>query len=498
MPPKVAVVGGGLSGLTVAFSLGQALPDAKITLYEASPILGGVIQSERVSTPSGDFVLDHGADMFATDPPAAIGLCRELGLESRLLVPREDLAGAMIVRNDKLQRIPEGFVLARATRSWPILTSSLLSPLGKLRFLLERWRPQSAATRDPDGDADESVASFVRHRMGREVLERLAGPLVAGIYTADVERLSTRATLGPIAAMVSRHGSLAAAARQRRDSTSDRSSAGARYQRFRGLPGGTGELIEGLEASLETNSSVTLRRSCPVASLESLSSATWRVATEKSDEEFDELVIATPPSVSAKLLGSISQQHLDDEAIAAIETASQELGSIESSSAAIVVLAVPTEQIRNLPKAFGIVVPPIEGRDIIAISFASHKYEGRCPPDQTIVRVFLGGALRPDLLDQDDAALVDLVRSELHELIGLTEGAPTLSRVVRWNDSMPQYHVGHLPRVRRIVESMEKIPRLALTTNALHGVGIAPVVDAARKTAQSVIERWGKKKTGDT
>ncbi|MEL6105265.1 MAG: protoporphyrinogen oxidase [Planctomycetota bacterium] len=496
--PRVAVVGGGLSGLTVAFSIIRALPDAKITLYEASPDLGGVIHSERVSTSFGDFVLDHGADMFATDPPAAMELCRELGIESRLLSPREDLAGAMIVRNGKLQRIPEGFVLARATRLRPMLTSSLLSPLGKLRFLLERWRPQSAATQEDDDGVDESVASFIRHRMGKEVLERLAGPLVAGIYTADIERLSARATLGPIVEMVSRYGSLAAAARQRRESASDRSSAGARYQRFRGFPNGTGELIDCLEASLEQNDAITVRRSCPVNSLRLLSPTCWRLTAANSEEDFEEVILAAPARVSAKLLKSISPEHLTEETSAAITTAGEELGAIESSSAAIVVLGVSTEQIRDLPKAFGIVVPPIEGRHIIAISFASHKYEGRCPSGQTIIRVFLGGALRPDLLERDDDALVDLVRGELQELIGLTDAPVTLSRVVRWQDSMPQYHVGHLPRVRRIVDSMDRIPHLSLTSNALHGVGIAPVIAAARRTALSVVDHWNHKKAGDT
>ncbi|MEO1529518.1 MAG: protoporphyrinogen oxidase [Planctomycetota bacterium] len=516
MSPRVAVIGGGLSGLTVAFSLGKLLDPTRITLFESSPGLGGVIGSERVSTSCGDFVLDLGADMFATDPPAAMDLCRELGLESRLLTPRTDLAGAMIVRDGRLERIPEGFVLARATRLGPILKSSILSWPGKLRFLLERWRSRSAATTvDAPEDVDESVADFVRHRMGNEVLQRLAGPLVAGIYTADIERLSLRATLGPIAAMVAKHGSLAKAAKERRATEqSDRASAGARYQRFRGLPGGTGELIDRLGESIR-EAGTTIRTDTLVQSIRR-DGDQWRVAisvdgqstdresaggpSENGGQLVDEVVFATPARVSAALLRSIRvAEDADDESmVEPLQAAAGGLESIESSSAAIVVLAVRTTQIARLPQAFGIVVPEIEGRDIIAISFASHKYDGRCPTDHTIIRVFLGGAKRGDLLQRDDDELIDLVRAELRDLIGLGEGQATLSRVVRWQESMPQYHVGHVSRVQQITKAMHQLPGLSLTTNALHGVGIAPVIREARRTAHEVHERWAHKKAGGT
>ena len=401
----------------------------------------------------------------------------------------------MIVCRGKLERIPEGFVLARATRLWPMMTTRLLSPWGKVRFLLERWIPRSpSTTADRQSKTDESVADFVRHRMGREVLERLAGPLVAGIYTADIERLSLRATLGPIAAMVAEHGSLAAASRSSRATNkTDRSSAGARYQRFRGFPRGTWELIDGLERSLRSEKNVTIRLQTPVKSIR-FAGGTWNVSTESEDQPFDEVVLAAPAHVSASLLRTVP----DSGSGSAARAASKALGSIESSSAAIVVLAVPTNLIARLPSAFGVVVPAIEGRNLIAISFASHKYEGRCPDDHTIVRVFVGGALQRELLEHDDQSLIELVRAELSDLIGLAEGDPTLARVIRWSDSMPQYHVGHLTRVDQISTAMEQLTGLWLVTNALHGVGIAPVISAARQTADRISEQYAQEKTGDT
>ncbi|MGB0596027.1 MAG: protoporphyrinogen oxidase [Rubripirellula sp.] len=471
-PPRIAIIGGGLSGLTTAAKLSLMDPTLDLSLFEAGSRTGGVIHTESAD----GFILDHGADMFATQPPAAIELIRQLGLEDQLIEPELTRRGARIVHRGRLVPVPEGFVLMRATAWLPMLTTPLLGVTGKLRFFAERFVPPLRE------DRDESVSEFVLRRMGRQVLERIVAPLAAGIYTADIQKLSMRATMGPIVAMEQRYGSLAKAAAARRRSGEDsieRSSSGARYGKFRSFPGGMKQFLDSLAEKLPNG---TIHLHCPIERLERCEgqkggNGRWRVhLQDKTSQEFDEVVVAVPPQVASGLLRPLSA------------AAASELDSIEMASAAIVALGVPRTQISEDVDTFGFVVPLSENRRILAGSFASHKFAGRAPEGQVIIRVFIGGAMQPELLQRSDAELIQIAREELGELIGLT-GEPTLARVVRWNDAMPQYHLGHLDRVERIEQEMEKIEGLSLVNNGLHGVGIAPVVTQAGRVAERVIER---------
>ena len=287
---RIGIIGGGLSGLATAVELHLADPSLDVTVLEANERIGGVIQTERV----GDFVIDHGADMFATGPPAAIRLCERLGIDENLILPKEQGRGAKIVRRGRLVAIPEGFVLMRATSVWPMLTTPLLSPLGKLRLLAERF------VSSDHSDDDTSVADFVRSRMGDEVLQRIVAPLVAGIYTADVERLSMRATMKNILDMQQQYGSLAQATFARKRSGEDsveRQSAGARYSQFRAFRGGMHELIRSLADALPAG---TVRTNCRVASL----SRGGEVAIEGAPtESFEHVVVAAPGTGVRQAIG---------------------------------------------------------------------------------------------------------------------------------------------------------------------------------------------------
>ncbi len=353
---SVAIIGGGLSGLSTAVHLHLADPSIEITLLEASPRVGGVIYTER----SGEFLIDWGADMFATQPPGAINLLKKLGVEERLIFPQQPGRGARIVHQGRLIDLPDGFVLMRATKLWPVLTTPLLSLRGKLRLLWERWIAPSAS------DTDVSVADFVRRRLGEEALQNIVGPLVAGIYTADIEKLSMEATMGPLAKMVRQHGSLAKATIARRRSGEDRverGSSGARYEQFRAFQGGMIELIDSLAQALPVG---TVRTGAAVDAL-SRRGSRWEVRVGGDPQSFDQVVIATPPAIASSLLAEISP------------AASQELAGIESASTAIVVLAVPRRNIAADVTTFGFVVPPKENRRILAASFASNKFAGRAP-----------------------------------------------------------------------------------------------------------------------
>ncbi len=469
--PKICIVGGGLSGLATAIKLQNLLPNAAITLYEAAPRVGGVIHTEKC----GNFLVDHGADMFATNPPHAMKLCEELGVTERLCEPSMEGRGAKIVCNGKLVPLPEGFVLMRATQLIPMLQTPLLSVLGKLRFLFERWIPRKK--KNLDAFDDESISSFVTRRMGREMLDRLVAPLTAGIYTADVSKLSMLATMAPIAKMESEYGSLAkatSARRKRGQDSVERNSAGARYSQFRAFKGGMIDLINAIVASLSEGS---INLETEVKSIQPKTGGGWEISLADQVVPYDEVILATPPHITAKLLADHDS------------SAAELMGRIEASSAAIVILGVHRSQIKAPANCFGFVVPLNEKRQILACSFASTKFAGRAPEDQTLIRVFVGGAMQPELLEKSDEALIELTRQELSELIGL-EGEPELKQVVRWNDAMPQYHVGHLERVKLLEARIEKIEGLSIVSNALHGVGISPLIGQAEDVASSIAERY--------
>ena len=465
---RVAIIGGGLSGLATACHLQLDSPERDVRVFESGSRTGGVIGTETSDHPhAGPLVLDLGADMLATKPPAAMDLLSRLGVAEDLLLPKVEGRGAMIVRRGELVPIPEGFVLMRATRFGSMLRTPLLSPAGKLRLAYE------ALVREPDHDEDESVGSFVRRRLGGEMLDRIVGPLVAGIYTADVDRLSMKATMAPIRDMARRHGSLAAATlRRRRDGEDgvDSTSSGARYEQFRAFRGGMVGLMESLTAALPRDA---VQSNCRVESVRRSSDGLTLAFADRPAETFDQVVVATPAAVSAKLLGDLTP------------SVSSELASVVSASAAIAVLVVRRADIRMKAKTFGFVVPPVEGRRILAGSFASEKFAGRCREDHVIVRVFFGGMLQPHLLRFDDEELVRIARAELSELIGLA-GDPVHSTVVRWNDAMPQYEVGHLERVARIKASLASVPGLHMVSNALDGVGIAPLIGQAGRVAERI------------
>jgi protoporphyrinogen/coproporphyrinogen III oxidase len=461
----LAIVGGGLSGLTLASEFQRQCPDKRFAVLESSDRVGGAIHTESID----GYLIDHGADMFAIDPSAAIDLCRDLEIESKTIAPKVDHRGAMIVHQGKLQPIPQGFVLMRATQTWPMMTTPLLSPTEKLRFLRERWIP----TRNDD--SDESVADFTRRRMGSGVLDRIVAPLVAGIYTADIEQLSMRATMSPIWAMEKQHGSLANAARHRRSNDRDqaeRHSAGARYGNFRSFNGGMIELIQWIQKSIDPS---VIQTRWPASGLHRAGDL-WRIeSTNASSPDLlaRQVVLATPPQITSQLLKTTDQ------------SAAQELANISAASAAIVILGVPRNQISHPIDMFGFVVPPIERRKILAVSFASHKYDGRAPQDHVLIRVFIGGVLQSQLLDQDDSDLIAIALTELRSLIGLS-GQPILTKVIRWNQAMPQYNVGHLDRVDRIEKAIKRHRGLHLLGNWKGGVGIAPVIASARLMAKQI------------
>jgi protoporphyrinogen/coproporphyrinogen III oxidase len=458
---RIAVVGGGIAGLAAAYRLIELAPQAQVTLFEAADRVGGVLQTER----HGGYLVELSADNFITNVPWGVDLCRRLGLSEQLLPTAPSQRRAMVVRGGRLLPIPEGFQLLSPSRAWPVLRSPLLSWRGKLRLICEPW-----VSRRRDA-GDESLASFARRRLGREVFERLVQPLVSGIYTADAERLSMAAALPRFVEMERVSGSLTRAAwREASQPENEVASSGARYGLFVAPRDGMSSLVERLECRLRERG---VQRGPGVTQL-SVTDNQWSIAAGQQSSEFDAVILALPAYAAATLLRGVNH------------VLAERLQAIPYASSAIVALGYRREQITRPMDGFGFVVPSIEGKRLLAASYSSIKFSGRADEGRVLIRVFLGGAERPEQLDLDDESLVELATGELAELLG-ARGRPELTRVVRWPRSMPQYHVGHVDLVDRIEQLASHSPTLALAGNAYHGVGIPNCIHSGEQAAERIL-----------
>jgi oxygen-dependent protoporphyrinogen oxidase len=468
LPKRVAVIGGGISGLAAAHRLRELDPAREIVLLEASDRLGGVLQTDR----RDGYLIERSADMFTTREPWALDLCRRIGIADELLETNAQHRRAFVVRRGKLVPVPEGFTLMSPAKVWPIVTTPILSPLGKVRMALERFLP---ARRDV---ADESLASFVVRRFGRQTFDRLVQPLIGGIYTADPEKLSLAATLPQFLEYERQFGSVTGGMRSSAPSKSSAKSpnsnlgSGARYGMFLAPRDGMRRMIEAIAARLPEG---CVRLGSAVESVQRTGSG-WQLQVRGAaePEQFDDLIVAAPAYACRELLAAV------DEELA------QLVGGIPHAGASVVMLGYHREQISHPLDGFGFVVPTIEKRQIIAAGFASIKFAGRAPEGSVLFRVFIGGALQPELAKLPDNDLKRMAHGELVKLLGI-RGEPELSDVSRWLGVMPQYHVGHLEVVRKIHERVVAIPNFALAGNAYEGVGIPFCIHSGEVAAERIV-----------
>ncbi len=470
---RVVVIGGGLSGLAAAHRIHERAATLRrplsLTVLEAKDRLGGVISTDRFD----GFAVEGGPDSFITNKPWALDLCHRLGLGDQIVETDSSHRRSFVVCKGRLVPVPEGFVLMAPHRLLPILTTPILSWRGKLRFLMDLVIPRSN-----DDDGDESLGSFVRRRLGREALDRLVQPLVAGIYTADPNDLSLRATLPQFLAMEREHGSLIRGAwresRRRGPRSHLRQASGARYGMFVTLADGMDTLPNALARALPPETICTSTAVRRITRNEPVSP--WLIELlDGPPLEADAVIVACEAHAAARFLDSQDP------------TLALQLRAIPYASSAIVNIAYRRDQISHPLDGFGAVVPAIEGRSILAVSFLSVKFPNRAPAGTVLLRVFIGGTSRPEQLDLDDAAVTTLVERELAGLIGAA-GEPLFVRIDRHPRAMPQYNLGHLDRVASIRLNLAKYSRLYLAGVAYDGVGIPDCIHAAEMTADSLID----------
>ena len=459
--PRIVVIGAGVTGLAAALRLREHAPSTDVVVLEAAPRAGGTVATER----SGGFVAEIGADSVITEKPWALALAARHGFADRLIGTNETERRTYIVHAGRLHPLPEGFLMLAPTSLWPLAASPLFTLGGKLRMGLDLLLPRG---RDR---GDESLASFVRRRLGREALERVADPLVGGIYTADPERLSLAASMPRFLDIERAHRSVILGLRASA-TRATRGAAGARYALFVSHRDGMGGFVDEMVRRLPHGA---VRLGTAAEAVERTDGG-WRVRAGGETLPADSVILAVPAYAAAVLL-----RDLDAEL-------ARDLASIDYASSATVTLGFRAADVRGKLTGFGFVVPHAEDRPLIAATFSSRKYAGRAAPDFELLRAYVGGARRPELVDRSDGELIDAVRGQLRELLGVA-GEPVLARVDRQRRAMPQYVVGHLDRVATIERRTAALPGLLLAGAAYRGVGIPDCIRGGEAAADTALER---------
>jgi oxygen-dependent protoporphyrinogen oxidase len=459
---RIAIIGGGISGLSAAFALEKhrlAGAPVEYVVFESAPRLGGVLVTDRVD----GCLVEAGPDSFLTEKPWASDLCREVGLGDQLIGSNDADRKTYILVKGRLAVIPDGLMFMVPTKITPTMLSPLFSIGTKLRMAREWFHPPRRA------DADETVAAFVERHYGSEMVDRLADPLLSGVYGGEAAQLSVRAVLPRFAEMEATHGSLGRAMLAARKKMARISKAPARPL-FTSLKDGMQQLVDAVVSRLPASA---LQSSTLVQDVQRQREG-WLVSTGHASDHFDALIVATPAQAAAELLKTVS------------ENLASELGAIQYTSSVTVNLGYDASVRAALPPGFGFLIPRSEGKRMLAATFVHNKFPHRAPDDRALLRCFIGGARNEQVLQAPDEEVLRIVREELRQIIGLTAN-PLFTRVYRWKGAMAQYGVGHLDRLQRIESLLRQLPGLTLAGNGYRGIGVPDCVRSGTEAANQAL-----------
>ncbi len=473
---RITIIGAGIAGLAAAYRLSRpgflGEESAQIILLERGSRAGGAISTYELE----DYVLELGPDMFQTEKPSCIKLCEELGLKDDIVPTNDACRRTFIAQANELHPLPEGFQIIAPTQLAPFFASNLLTMGGKLRMAMDLFIPKKT------NDEDESLADFVRRRFGQEALERIAQPMLGGIYTADPETLSLSATMPRFLEMERKHGSVIRGlmTEKKPERNGQAEDSGCRYANFVSLKRGLGMLPERIVQSLPPD---CVHFHCPVVAVEKGAHGKPYdvVVASGTIVPSDAVIFASPAYGSADMLAQLDKEIANS------------LKKIDYSSCAVMNLIYNRSDIPHPLDGFGFVVPFQEKRTILACSFASVKFLDRCPKEKAVLRIFVGGALQQDVFEMSDEQIECCMWEDLHTYLGL-KSVPLLSLITRFPRSMPQYKIGHLDLVKSIRSKLASYPGLELAGNAYDGVGLPDCIRSGENAATEVADLLSKTK----
>ncbi len=462
---RIAIIGGGISGLSAAYALEKQRGAGSAIwyeLFESSPRLGGVLVTDQVD----GCQIEAGPDSFLTEKPWASDLCRELGLGDQLVGSNDADRKTYILVKGRLVEIPDGLMFMVPTKILPTLLSPLFSPATKLKMAQEWFHPPRK------GEADETVASLVERHYGAEMVDRLADPLLSGVYGGEATQLSVRAVLPRFAEMEAKYGSLGRAMLAARRKT-PQATKGAARPLFTSLKGGMQQMVDTIVSRLPGS---VLHTGTPVQAIQQRDGG-WLVSAGFHSDHFDAVIVAVPTPVASGLIRMT------------VPELATELDGVDYTSSVTMNLGYDGSLRSALPPGFGFLVPRSEGKRMMAATFVHNKFPHRASVQRALLRCFIGGARNEALMQAPDEEIVRVICDELRQIIGL-KAEPLFTRIYRWNGAMAQYRVGHLERLQRIDQLLAGLPGLALAGNGYRGIGVPDCVrsgtEASRKCLTAV------------
>ncbi len=472
--PKIVIVGGGIAGLAAAVHLkaGAKSHDRQVDvlLLEKNGRIGGKILTEQ----HDKFLIEAGPDSYLPEKIWTVNLAKYLGLEPEMLPSNDQFKGTFIYSENRLHSLPEGVMLMVPTMFMPMAKSRLISWPGKMRMGLEMFIPKRKIMED------ESLASFVTRRLGRECLEKIAEPLVAGIHTSNPDNMSVLSTFPRFVQMEQKSGSLirgmlsAMKSRPHATLSGPPPKPGApKMTYFMSFKNGMQELSQACANYIGRES---IRLGAGVAAVEPKGKGYTVVLTSGEKIDTDYVMLGTASYDAAAMVKDFDQ------------TLADQMNRIEWSSSATVSIAFRKDDVKVPLKGFGFIVPRVEGRRINAATYSSIKWSFRAPDDHLLVRVFVGGGHHEELVHElDDTGMTRMVLEELDGILGLRANAQ-FSKVYRWYKGMPKYTVGHLDRIGLLDRTLSHHPRLHLIGCSYKGIGIGDCVHEAQIAAEKILK----------
>ncbi|PWA11777.1 protoporphyrinogen oxidase [Pueribacillus theae] len=456
---KVAIIGGGITGLSAAFYLYKE-GNMDFTLFEATDHLGGKIQTVKHE----GFTIERGPDSFVARKKSASKLAADVGLESELVGNYK--GQAFVLNNDTLYPIPGGAIMGIPTELGPFIETELFSASGKARAALDFILPRTGRENE-----DQSLGGFFRKRLGDEIVENLIEPLLSGIYAGDIDRLSLMSTFPQFYEVERKYRSLILGMKKTTPAPKKQEEGAKKPSNFLTLKNGLESLVKAIENALPPES---IRKKTAAESLRKYDKKYELRLSSGEKERFDAVLITTPHMTARKLLEDYSFMGI--------------LRDIPTTTVANVAMAFDEEKVNLTKDGTGFVVSRNANYTITACTFTHRKWLHTTPNGKVLLRTYVGRPGNSEIVEATDEEIIDVSLHDLNRLIDI-KGRPDFYFVTRWREAMPQYTVGHQFRIQAVKENLAKqLPGVFLAGSSYEGVGIPDCIDQGIDAVKKITE----------